>query len=112
MLRSVRDFLENHATEAVSLEHLSELSGLTRFHLCRAFRLEFGFTPHQYQLFLRIKLGRNLLASGSGTLEAALESGFSSQSHFTRHFKRVVGTTPGRYRAQFCDRPIPSTLIP
>jgi AraC-like DNA-binding protein len=110
-LEAVRDFLSIHATEEVLLEQLAELSGLTRFQLCRTFREQFGLTPHRYQLHLRIDLGRKLLASGTGTLEAALESGFSSQSHFARHFKRVVGITPGRYRAQFRDRPVPSALV-
>ena len=111
ILDVVRDFLRNHASEEVSLEQLSALSGLTRFHLCRAFRLKFGLSPHQYQLQLRINLGQKLLASGTEILEAALDSGFSSQSHFTRHFKIMVGITPGRYRAQFRDRRLQSSLL-
>jgi AraC-like DNA-binding protein len=111
ILADVRDFLKLHATEEVSLDQLAVLSGLTRFHLCRAFHEQFGVSPHQYQLQLRVDFGRKLLVSGTGALEAALEAGFSSQSHFARHFKRVVGITPGQYLAQFRDRRLPPALI-
>jgi AraC-like DNA-binding protein len=96
-VRQVRDYLEAHAAEDVSLIRLSRLTGLSRFHLLRAFRDEVGVSPFQYQTQLRIARARRLLRGGCPIAEVALEVGFVDQSHLTRQFKRWVGVTPGQY---------------
>lgn len=45
----------------------------------------------------RVDLARRLLLGGQPAGEVATAAGFYDQSHLTRHFKRVLGTTPGRY---------------
>jgi AraC-like DNA-binding protein len=96
-VRQIRDYLEAHAAEEVSLAHLSGLTGLSRFHLLRAFREEVGVSPFQYQTQLRIARARRLLREGCPIAEVALEVGFVDQSHLTRKFKRWMGVTPGQY---------------
>ena len=96
-VQQVRDYLEAHAAEDVSLTRLSRLTGLSRFHLLRAFRDDVGASPFQYQTQLRIARARRLLRSGCPIAEVALEVGFVDQSHLTRQFKRWVGVTPGQY---------------
>lgn len=97
MLR-IRDFLHEHLAENVSLEHLSSIAGLSPFHLCRVFSQTFGRPPHVYQTQLRIMRAKKLLAAGYSASHAGTATGFYDQSHFGRHFKRLVGVTPGRYR--------------
>jgi AraC-like DNA-binding protein len=46
----------------------------------------------------RVRRAKALLRAGRTPAEAAAEAGFSDQSHLTRHFKRLLGFTPGRYR--------------
>ena len=41
------------------------------------------------------------LERGASPLEAALASGFADQSHLSKVFKRLIGLTPGQYRAIF-----------
>lgn len=53
--------------------------------------------PHQYLTGRRVDLARRLLLGGMRVPEVAASAGFYDQSHFSRHFKRVVGTSPGHY---------------
>lgn len=94
-----RAFLEEHVADHVGLDELALAAGcVSRFHLVRAFTAEVGLPPHAYQLQLRIARARDLLAMGMPGADVAAELGFADQSHFTRHFRRVLGVTPGAYR--------------
>ena len=68
-------------------------------HLVRAFSAEFDISPHQYLVTRRVDRARRLLLAGEPPHAVAAATGFYDQSHLTRHFKRVVGTTPARYAA-------------
>jgi AraC-like DNA-binding protein len=93
----VRDYLEAYYTQNVSLDELALVAGLSRFHLCRAFRKEIGVTPHFYQMQVRIAHAKRLLAHQTAITDVASKMGFYDQSHFGWHFKRLVGVTPGNY---------------
>lgn len=93
-----RDYLADNLNRNPSLSELSRVAGLSRFHLLRVFARETGLTPHAFQVQLRLHKARELMGAGHLLAEAALASGFSDQSHLSRHFKRVYGLTPGQYR--------------
>ena len=97
-LSRVRDYLQDHPDRPVALEELSGVAGLSVYHLSRAFRAEFGVPPYAYHLRVRVLHAKALLGLGVPPASASREAGFSDQSRFGRHFARVVGTTPGRYR--------------
>lgn len=94
-------WLEEHYTERVSLDQLSERSGFNKYRLLRAFTREKGITPYHYLMTVRVGAAKKRLEEGADPLEAALDAGFSDQSHFTRAFKRLIGLTPGQYRDIF-----------
>jgi AraC-like DNA-binding protein len=96
-VRRVHDHLHAHFAQNTSLQALSSLSGLSGFHLTRAFKRAYGLPPHALQTQLRLRHARNRLLTGSSIADAALEAGFSDQSHLTRAFKRVYGVAPGAY---------------
>lgn len=98
-VRQAIDFIEATLSENISLEMLSARVGLSPFHLSRVFRRQTGLPPHAYRKQQRIQLVKRLLAQGVPIAEAAVQAGFSDQSHLTRHFKQIVGVTPGRYTA-------------
>jgi AraC-like DNA-binding protein/mannose-6-phosphate isomerase-like protein (cupin superfamily) len=102
-LDRAREYLHDRISDGVSLDDLGRETGLTKFHLLRAFRNRFGLPPHAYQLRQRVLQAKRLLKSFSPSY-VALECGFSDQSHFTRVFRAHTGTTPRRYAEQF--RPI------
>lgn len=96
-LRRVRDFIHANYHRSIRLNELSRLAGLSRFHLSRAFASQYGLPPHAYQVGLRVAKARAILSTGERPADLAAHLGFSDQSHFNRHFHRVVGKTPGVY---------------
>jgi AraC-like DNA-binding protein len=103
-LRRVRDLIREHYARPIGLGELVAASGLSRYYLVRAFAKEFGLPPHAYQVHVQIARSQALLAAGASLVFAGTEVGFSDQSHFTRHFKRSVGVTPGLYRREMVRR--------
>ncbi|MGW0551464.1 AraC family transcriptional regulator [Streptomyces altiplanensis] len=95
--QSLRDLLDERLLEGIALEEAARLVHAHPTHLVRAFSGAFGIAPHQYVTSRRVDLARRLLLGGQPPGEVATAAGFYDQSHLTRHFKRVVGTTPGRY---------------
>lgn len=92
-----REYLHAHYREAVPLERLSALAGLSKYHLVRAFRAAVGVPPHTYQLRLRLTRSLLLLREGLPPSSIAYELGFADQSHYTRAFRAEFGTTPGAW---------------
>ncbi|MFD5148575.1 helix-turn-helix domain-containing protein [Streptomyces sp. NPDC058401] len=104
LARSLRELLDERAAGGLSLEEAAGLLQAHPAHLVRTFSGAFGIAPHQYLVSRRVSLARRLLLDGRPAAEVAVAAGFYDQSHFTRHFKRVVGTTPGRYARSCASR--------
>jgi AraC family transcriptional regulator len=100
--RKSLEILNDRLHEKFSLSEFAAEFGLSPFHFARLFKRATGFPPHEYQLQLRIARAREMLCSqpGKNIAEIACELGFSDESHFRRHFKRIVGTTPSQFRLQ------------
>jgi AraC-like DNA-binding protein len=96
---AVCDYIEKHYAETITLSELSNVSGLNKYTLIRNFTLQKGITPYQYLSTIRINKAKVLLESGIAPIDAAFQSGFTDQSHFTRFFKNFIGLTPGRYQS-------------
>ena len=67
-------------------------------HLVRSFSATFGIPPHRYVLGRRLDHARRLLLDGVPAGQVAVEAGFYDQANLTRHFRRFLGTTPGRFQ--------------
>ncbi len=81
----------------IDLETLAQRAGLSRFQALRAFKRRYGLPPHAYQLCMRIWQAKRMLLGGAAPADVAAHCGFVDQSHFNRHFKRIVGVTPTQY---------------
>lgn len=93
-----RDYLREHYAQAVSLDQLAALAGMSPFHFARCFRKVVGLAPHAYLLQRRIAEAKRLLAGGASIVQTAFACGFTDQSHLTNRFRAVLGVTPGQYR--------------
>jgi len=93
----VREYLAENFAHRTTLNDLSDLTGISPFHLLRIFRDTVGAPPHQFQNHLRIEEAKRLLREGIAAGQVATEVGFADQSHLTRRFQQVVGVTPGEF---------------
>lgn len=95
------DYIESKLNEDIRLSSLAEAAGLSISHFATAFKQSTGLSPHQYVLHRRIARAKELLGDPlHSVLEAGALSGFVDQSHFSKVFRRVVGTTPSEFRAR------------
>jgi transcriptional regulator GlxA family with amidase domain len=98
-LRRVREYIEAHLEDNISLQELAGMEGLSTSHFGRAFKQSEGVAPHRYLLQCRVRNASGLLADTELPLsEIAIASGFADQSHFCRQFSKLVGATPSTYR--------------
>ena len=96
-MEQARDFLTSYYTRNISLKELADLVDLKPFRLLRAFKKQFGLPPHAYLNHVRVHQAKRLLARGYSISDTALATGFADQSHLHRHFKKMLGVTPGQY---------------
>jgi AraC family transcriptional regulator len=110
LLRRVLDYMEAHLGNEIGLKELANLVGLSTHHFGQAFRASTGIAPHRYLIERRINRARQLLLAGHPIVDIAAEVGFASQSHLTSNFRKLVGTTPGRYRSSLTG--LPTRIFP
>jgi len=94
----VKDYLQDNFAASVGLGQLAEIAGMSRFHLLRLFKAHLGTTPHSFQIDLKVARARELLMKGGELVGVAAQVGFSDQSHLNRHFKRLFGFTPAKFK--------------
>lgn len=93
----MRDYIHEYFDENIQLDDLMEISGFSRFHLIKVYRERFGLAPNQYLNNLRIEKAKQLLIKGMKAQDVGYSVGYFDQSHFIRHFKKIVGVTPSAY---------------
>jgi len=99
-VQHAREYIHENFAIGVSLKELAEHVGLSPYYFLRVFRAEVGMPPYTYLESVRISHAQKLIESGRSLIETALEVGFSSQSHLTNSFKKIIGVTPGQYARQ------------
>ena len=103
-VKRTREYIEAYHHKNLSLGQLSEVANLSPFHFIRVFQREVGLAPHAYLNQTRVRKAKELLSKGWDIAAVAYQTGFVDQSHLTRHFKRIVGVTPGHFRNFVQDR--------
>jgi AraC-like DNA-binding protein len=93
----LRDLLDAHRFEPVTLAEAGWALDASPEHLVRSFTRTFGIAPHRYVIARRIDAARARLLDGEPAADVAVGVGFHDQAHLTRHFRRHVGTTPARF---------------
>lgn len=99
-IRLLQDDMRTELTRKISLDELSQISGLSKYYLIRSFKKFVGIPPLQYHMQLRIHRARDLLRQHVHSLDAATALGFYDQSHFIQSFKKIMGITPHDYAQQ------------
>lgn len=96
--RTCIEYLQQHLTEHISIDHLARLSCMSLSTFERKFKEHFSLTPKQYILHMKVHEACRLLPGAKSIAHVALETGFGGQSYFTKQFRSVVGITPKQYQ--------------
>lgn len=101
-LRRVTELVNAKIEDELSLDEMAESAGLSTAHFSHMFRKSTGETPHQFLLRQRVERAKEMLRAGEArVLDVAIASGFKTQQHFARVFRRMCGATPTEYRKEF-----------
>jgi AraC-like DNA-binding protein len=99
VMRRVREYVDAHLGGSMDLAMLAGVAGVSIHHFARGFKHSTGITPHHYLTQKRVERAQHLLADTELSLsEIAYAVGFSDQSHLARHFRQMLGVTPGQFR--------------
>lgn len=96
-VRRAVELMRERLGDPLKLDAIAAHAGLDKFHLSRAFRSQTGLPPHAYLTHLRVQRAKALLADGARPSEVAAQVGLYDQSQLNRHFRRIVGATPGEF---------------
>jgi AraC family transcriptional regulator len=101
-LRAVVEYIEEHLDAGPTLEQMAAIARLSPNYFAWLFQRATGLPPHQYVIARRVERAKQLLQTRSdfSLAEVAASAGFSDQSQFSHHFKRLIGVTPGQFRTR------------
>ena len=92
--------LDDAAAPSPTLDQLASAASLSVNHFIRAFRQQNGITPHQYVVLRRLERGMAMLKQpGASVADISELLGFATPAHFVASFRRMMGVTPGAFRA-------------
>ncbi|MDB5496165.1 MAG: Transcriptional regulator, AraC family [Phenylobacterium sp.] len=97
-VRAAYAMIRARFTENLSVFDIAAAVHVSPYHLMRQFRRHVGIPMHTLQTQLRVQLARTLLQQGLPASQAALDAGFADQSHLSKRFKELVGTSPVHYQ--------------
>ncbi len=101
-LQDVKEYLDAHYTEKISLDQLSGLFFIDKYYLAKLFKEQFGLSVMQYLMQLRITTAKRLLRFSDLPIEKiGLECGIEDGNYFARAFKKVEGCSPTEYRRRW-----------
>ncbi|MBB5334956.1 helix-turn-helix domain-containing protein [Pectinatus brassicae] len=99
---NIFDYLQLHYREAFDLKKLADIFSFHPGHIIRCVKKQYGITPLQLFLHLRIEKAQQLLQENKMPIETIAEQiGFNDKAYFSKQFKKIVGTTPSDYRKKF-----------
>ena len=100
-LERVIDYMKANLTQDLSILDLATLTSMSESHFSRGFKQSVGIAPYQYLIQQRVELAKQLLKQKALSIsDIALECGFANQTHLTKVFRQMTGTTPKAYQKQ------------
>ncbi len=87
-------YINEHLDEELNLDTLSETFYINKYHLCRLFKTITGKTINQYTNYKRLMKVSEYCEQGQSLLEASMNAGFNTYSHFYKAYRKTFGTSP------------------
>lgn len=116
-VQAVKDYLDQHYAEKISLDNLAEQFYINKFYLTRIFREQFGLSVSAYLQQVRITHAKQLLRFTDQSIEKiGQECGMNDANYFSRIFRKTEGVSPGRIqkavvRAHLMTRSLSTALL-
>jgi AraC family transcriptional regulator len=108
--KRIKSYIEDNLGSSIRATDLAGIVQLSTSHFFRAFRKTFGESPLAYIMQRRVRRAQDLMLTSRLPLsQVALECGMCDQAHFSRSFRRIVGTNPNAWRRQFPVDPAPGS---
>ncbi|CAM2155848.1 MULTISPECIES: AraC family transcriptional regulator [Paraburkholderia] len=101
--RRAREFLHENALRVVTLDELEAITGRDRWSLTRDFHTFYGTSPYRFLTLRRLDAARRMMEAGTPLASVAAATGFTDQSHLTRHFGKAFGIAPARWLQMLRD---------
>lgn len=99
LVKNVASYVRHHLSEAIKTDDLADSLFISRSHLSTRFKRETGMNLTEYIHYIKISEAKHLLAHTDKNLSLISNYlGYSSQSHFSRMFKKMAGMSPAEYR--------------
>ena len=98
VVRHCIQYIASHTHQNITLEELAEGFGYSKEYIAKLFRRHVGIPVSEYIQMERIEEAKSLLRQGKSGGEVAYILNYTSQSYFTRQFKKQTGMTPMAYR--------------
>lgn len=96
---TIRRYIDTHFKENLTLDALAEISHISKFHMVHTFSKQYGISPINYMISLRIEESKHLLRDTDSSMAHISQIlGFSSPSYFSQSFRRLEGVSPVEYR--------------
>jgi AraC-like DNA-binding protein len=98
-LYRIQTFLKHNVTRKVTLDELSDMFNISKYHLIRLFKKAFGMGPIQYHQLIRLeKVKEKIQFTDTPISTISDEFGFETTQSFSRFFKNIEGVPPTFYR--------------
>lgn len=96
----IKNYIDSHYSENITLDFLSNLTYVNKFHLVHLFTKEMGISPINYLINKRIEESKNLLSTTNYSIrDISSIVGFSNSSYFSQMFKKITGISPKDFRS-------------
>ncbi len=101
-LQQIKEYLDQNYSLKITLQDLAEKFYINKYYLTRIFKQQFGVSPIDYLLHVRVTHAKTLLRFTDFSIEkVGIECGISDTNYFTRIFKKIEGYPPGEYRKRW-----------
>lgn len=98
----IKNYIDSHYSENITLDILSNLSYVNKFHLVHLFTKQMGISPINYLISRRIEESKNLLTTTNYSIrDISTIVGFSNSSYFSQMFKKFTGDSPRIYKNKY-----------
>ena len=97
-IQTALQFIKVHYNEKIYISDIAVKCGCSKVYLSKIFKSYTGMSVYTYLTEYRIKKAANLLKTGYSVSDACYNSGFNDCSKFIETFKKIIGTTPLKYK--------------